>query len=95
MTEYNPEIDIEAVGSKKAAQKIPPKRHSNHEQPRHVKRDAKSGCSVEKDRLVGECNIGCQSGGVRSIDIRSNVRARWRRIGALYIDRSDECVKVA
>ena len=69
--------------------------HSTHEQRRHVKRDAKSGSSVEKDRLVGECHTGCQSGGVRSVDIRSDVRARRCRIGALYIDRSDECIKVA
>jgi hypothetical protein len=61
-------------------------RQSTHEQPRHIRRDAKSGSPVAKDRLVGECNTGCQSGGVGPIDIRSNIHAGWRRIGALYID---------
>jgi hypothetical protein len=93
MTGYNLGIDTEVVmvqESRLICLEDPAEghRHSTHEQPRQVRRDAKSGSSVEKDRLVGKCNTGCQSGRVGPIDIRSNILVGvvWSRIGALYID---------
>jgi hypothetical protein len=70
-------------------------RHSTHEQPRHFRRDSESGCSIEKDRLVGECDARCQSRRVGPIDIRSNIRAGWHRVEAFHMNGPDECVKVA
>jgi len=66
MTGYNLGIDTEVVAvqeSRVICLEDPPEghRHSTHEQPSHVRRDAKFGSPVEKDRLVGECNTWCQS----------------------------------
>jgi hypothetical protein len=90
MTGYNLGIDTEVVMVQERRvicleDPAEGHRHSTHGQ---VRRDAKSGSSVEKDRLVGKCTTGCQSGRVGPIDIRSNilVGVGRSRIGALYID---------
>ena len=44
--------------------------------------------------MVGEDDTGCQSGGVGTINVGSDVRAGRHRIDALYVDRLHKRVEV-